>query len=98
VGIAYSFLPESVGAAVNWTKATEIGASLLLSPLFGFSVTIVLMYFLRVLTKKKPYGDDLFKEPKKNSPPPPWVHATLLLTCTGVSFFHGQNDGQKGVG
>ncbi len=98
VGIAYSFLPESVGAAVNWTKATEIGASLLISPLFGFSVTIVLMYFLRVLTKKKAYGEDLFKEPKKNAPPPPWVRAILLLTCTGVSFFHGQNDGQKGVG
>lgn len=98
VGIAYSFLPESIGTAVNWSKATEIGASLLLSPLFGFSITIVLMYFLRVMTKGKDYGDDLFKEPKKNTPPPPWIRGTLLLTCTGVSFFHGQNDGQKGVG
>lgn len=98
VGIAYSFLPEAAGAAVNWTKAGEIGMSLLISPLFGFSVTIVLMYFLRVLTRKKSYGEDLFKEPKKNAPPPPWIRGTLLLTCTGVSFFHGQNDGQKGVG
>lgn len=98
VGIAYSFLPEATGAAVNWSKATEIGASLLISPLFGFSITIVLMYFLRVLTRKKTYGEDLFKEPKKNTPPPPWIRGVLLLTCTGVSFFHGQNDGQKGVG
>lgn len=98
VGIAYSFLPEAAGAAVNWSKAAEIGLSLLISPLFGFSVTIVLMYFLRVLTRKKSYGEDLFKEPKKNAPPPPWVRGILLLTCTGVSFFHGQNDGQKGVG
>jgi phosphate/sulfate permease len=98
VGIAYSFLPDAAGAAVNWTKATEIGMSLLISPLFGFSVTIVLMYFLRVATRKKSYGEDLFKEPKKNAPPPPWIRAILLLTCTGVSFFHGQNDGQKGVG
>lgn len=98
VGIAYSFLPDAAGAAVNWTKATEIGMSLLISPLFGFSVTIVLMYFLRVATRKKAYGEDLFKEPKKNSPPPPWIRGILLLTCTGVSFFHGQNDGQKGVG
>jgi phosphate/sulfate permease len=98
VGIAYSFLPDAAGAAVNWTKAGEIGMSLLISPLFGFSVTIVLMYFLRVLTRKKSYGEDLFKEPKKNAPPPPWIRGTLLLTCTGVSFFHGQNDGQKGVG
>ncbi len=98
VGIAYSFLPEAAGAAVNWGKATEIGASLLFSPLFGFSMTIILMYLLRLMTKGKTYGDDLFKEPKKNTPPPPWIRGTLLLTCTGVSFFHGQNDGQKGVG
>lgn len=98
VGIAYSFLPETTSTAVNWGKAQEIGASLLLSPLFGFSMTIILMYLLRITTKGKPYGDDLFKEPKKNAPPPPWVRAVLLMTCTGVSFFHGQNDGQKGVG
>ena len=98
VGIAYSFLPEATGAAVNWGKASEIGASLLISPMIGFSITIILMYFLRVMTKGKSYGEDLFKEPKKNTPPPPWIRAILLLTCTGVSFFHGQNDGQKGVG
>jgi len=98
VGIAYSLLPESIGTAVNWSKASDIGMSLLLSPLFGFSVTIILMYLLRVMTKRKSYGDDLFKEPKKNAPPPPWIRGILLLTCTGVSFFHGQNDGQKGVG
>ncbi len=98
VGIAYSFLPEATGTAVNWGKAQDIGISLLLSPLVGFTLVIILMYLLRVTTKGKPYGDDLFKEPKKNTPPPPWIRGTLLLTCTGVSFFHGQNDGQKGVG
>ncbi len=98
VGIAYSFLPDSTSTAVNWSKAQEIGISLLVSPLVGFSLTIILMFFLRVTTKGKSYGDDLFKEPKKNTPPPPWVRGILLLTCTGVSFFHGQNDGQKGVG
>lgn len=98
VGIAFSFLPDFTSTAVNWGKAQEIGASLLFSPLLGFSMTIILMYLLRVTTKGKSYGDDLFKEPKKNTPPPPWVRGVLLLTCTGVSFFHGQNDGQKGVG
>lgn len=98
VGIAYSFLPDSTSTAVNWGKAQEIGTSLLLSPLIGFSLTIILMYLLRVTTKGKAYGDDLFKEPKKNTPPPAWVRGVLLLTCSGVSFFHGQNDGQKGVG
>lgn len=98
VGIAYSFLPDATSAAVNWGKAQEIGISLLVSPLVGFSLTIILMFLVRVTTKGKSYGDDLFKEPKKNTPPPPWIRGILLLTCTGVSFFHGQNDGQKGVG
>ncbi|HTF22074.1 MAG TPA: inorganic phosphate transporter, partial [Chryseolinea sp.] len=52
VGLAYSLLPEAVGEAVNWDKAKDIGLSLLISPLFGFSMTIVLMYLIRTLTKK----------------------------------------------
>jgi len=98
VGIAYSMLPGSEGVAVNWGQAQKIGLSLLVSPIFGFTLVIILMFLLRNLTKDSPTGDDLFKEPKKNAPPPPWIRAILLLTCTGVSFFHGQNDGQKGVG
>ena len=98
VGIAYSLLPDAGGDAVNWTKAKEIGISLLVSPLFGFSMTIILMYVIRTFTKKTAGGDALFKEPKKNQPPPTWIRSILILTCTLVSFFHGQNDGQKGVG
>jgi phosphate/sulfate permease len=98
VGLAYSILPEATGDAVNWGKAQDIGFSLLLSPLFGFSVTIILMYFIRVMTRKTPMEDIVFKEPKKNTPPPMWIRGILFLTCTLVSFFHGSNDGQKGVG
>jgi phosphate/sulfate permease len=98
VGIAYSLLPESTGVAVDWSQASKIGMSLLVSPAFGFTLTIGIMFLIRVLTKGRPDSDELFKEPKKNSPPPPWIRGILLLTCTGVSFFHGQNDGQKGVG
>ncbi len=98
VGLAYSLLPEAAGDAVNWGKAQEIGLSLLISPLFGFSVTIVLMYIIRSATKKTFYGESLFKEPKKDKPPPTWIRGILILTCTLVSFFHGSNDGQKGVG
>jgi len=91
-------LPLATGDAVNWSKAKEIGISLLISPLFGFSLTIILMYVLRNLTRKTAGGAALFKEPKKNAPPPSWIRGILILTCTLVSFFHGQNDGQKGVG
>src|SRR5688572_22953048 len=98
VGIAYSLLPGVTEAAVNWTKAKEIGLSLLISPMFGFSMTIILMFILRSVTKKTEYGESLFKEPKKNAPPPLWIRIILILTCTSVSYSHGSNDGQKGVG
>lgn len=98
VGIAYSLLPDTTEAAVNWTKAQEIGVSLFVSPLFGFSMTIVLMLIIRNIVKKTRYADILFKEPKKNSPPPIVIRALLILTCGSVSLTHGSNDGQKGVG
>jgi phosphate/sulfate permease len=98
VGIAFSLLPGSNEAAVNWGKAQEIGLSLLVSPLFGFSMTIIIMFLIRTLTKKTKYGDSLFKEPKKNTPPPIGIRSLLILTCSGVSLSHGSNDGQKGVG
>ena len=98
VGIGYSMLPGSSETAVNWAKAQEMGLSLLISPLFGFSMAIILMYAIRSMTKKTKYGETLFKEPKKNAPPPWGIRAVLILTCTGVSLSHGSNDGQKGVG
>ncbi len=98
VGLAFTFMPENTrGAGVNTTKATEIFISLLASPLFGFSLAIVLMFILR-RTLEKPVQKLVFSEPKKNQPPPTWIRAILIITCTLVSFFHGSNDGQKGVG
>jgi PiT family inorganic phosphate transporter len=83
------------GEGVNWGKAADIGLSLLVSPLFGFSVTILLMYILRRVTKTR---KQIFKEPEPGSRPPMWIRAILITTCTLVSFFHGNNDGQKGIG
>lgn len=96
IGVGYSMLPENkLGAnSINWDKAIEIGQALLLSPLFGFAVAIVFMYIL----KKTITNKAIFKEPKKDSPPPMWIRGILMLTCTMVSFFHGRNDGQKGIG
>ncbi|MBE7174655.1 MAG: inorganic phosphate transporter, partial [Williamsia sp.] len=98
VGLAFSTLPENkTGAAVNWDKAIETGEALLLSPLLGFSLAIVLMFILRRLVAEDVKAQ-LFKEPKKNSEPPTWIRTILIATCSLVSFFHGSNDGQKGVG
>ncbi|MGY2130762.1 inorganic phosphate transporter [Hymenobacter sp. HD11105] len=94
VGIAFSLLPESSGAAVNWSKAGETGVALLVGPLFGFTLTILLMFILRRFVRNKA----IFREPHKRKPPPLWIRLILIVTCTLVSFFHGSNDGQKGVG
>jgi phosphate/sulfate permease len=96
VGLAYSFMPENIsGATVNWGKAGDVGLSLLISPVFGFGLAIILMFTLKSIFKK---DTDLFKEPHKTKLPPRWIRGILILTCTGVSFSHGSNDGQKGVG
>src|SRR6202522_58852 len=78
----------------DWRQASKIGETLLVSPLIGFSAAWLLLTILkRVITVPA-----LYKEPEGNKPPPFWIRALLILTCTGVSFFHGGNDGQKGMG
>lgn len=95
VGLAFGLVAEDPSLKyVNWSKAGDIGLSLLFSPLMGFSLAILLMYILKQVIKDKA----IFKEPNTNQPPPFWIRSILLLTCTGVSFSHGSNDGQKGVG
>jgi PiT family inorganic phosphate transporter len=94
VGIAFSLLPESRAAAVNWSKAGETGIALLVGPLLGFALTIGMMFLFKRFIRNKA----IFKEPHKRKPPPLWIRLMLIVTCTLVSFFHGSNDGQKGVG
>jgi phosphate/sulfate permease len=96
IGLGYAVLPTTKAGTsyINWDKTLEIGEALLLSPLFGFALAIVFMYILRKLIANKA----IFKEPKKDTPPPTWIRGILVATCTMVSFFHGRNDGQKGIG
>src|ERR1700692_1938806 len=81
-------------SGVDWAQATKIGQTLLISPLIGFSAAYLLLSVLKA-TIRIPA---LYKEPEGNNPPPIWIRGLLILTCTGVSFFHGGNDGQKGMG
>ncbi len=95
IGLAFYFLPGEVGgSAVNWDKAKDTGMALLLSPLLGFSVAIIVMFIFKRLIK----NDIIYKEPIPGKKPPIWIRMLLWITCGMVSFFHGQNDGQKGVG
>lgn len=95
VGVANALMHGRSGTSgVDWAQATKVGYSLLLSPLIGFCAAALLLYAMKVLIKNK----ELFTEPKKNKAPPTWIRGLLILTCTGVSFAHGSNDGQKGMG
>lgn len=94
IGLACNFIPNSSGAAVNWSKAQEIGLSLLISPFFGFAFAIGVMYLFKRLVK----NDEIYKEPIHGKTPPLWIRAILITTCSLVSLGHGSNDGQKGVG
>jgi PiT family inorganic phosphate transporter len=94
VGLASSWLAGRFGAGVNWKKAGEVGLSLLLSPLIGFFLAaVVLLLALWLIRSPKVHSP-----PEGEKPPPLWIRCILILTCTGVSFAHGSNDGQKGVG
>ncbi len=96
VGLANSILAKGhvFGEGVNWAKASEVGLSLMISPLVGFCAAAGLLLLTKALVKRP----ELFKPPEGKEPPPSWIRGLLVLTCTGVSFAHGSNDGQKGMG
>ncbi|HEY0328158.1 MAG TPA: inorganic phosphate transporter [Rhodopseudomonas sp.] len=95
VGVANALLRGRDGTSgVDWGKATEIGYALLLSPLVGFVCAAVLLLLLKFVVR----NPKLYTAPEGNKAPPLWIRGLLIATCTGVSFAHGSNDGQKGMG
>jgi inorganic phosphate transporter, PiT family len=95
VGVTNALMHGRDGTSgVDWSKAKEVGEALLLSPLFGFALAAALLLLLRAIVR----APALYAEPKGDQPPPWWIRGILILTCTLVSFFHGSNDGQKGMG
>jgi inorganic phosphate transporter, PiT family len=95
VGIANQLMAARTGTSgVDWAQAANIGKSLLLSPVVGFVCAALLLLTMKLLVREK----KLYKAPEGTAPPPFWIRGLLVLTCTGVSFFHGSNDGQKGMG
>src|SRR5208283_2528756 len=95
VGIANQLMSPKTGTSgVDWGQATKIGQSLLLSPIIGFVCEFMLLYLMKAVVKNRA----LYEAPVGTEPPPFWIRMLLVLTCTGVSYFHGSNDGQKGMG
>jgi len=96
VGVANALMSDSHywGDGVNWSKAKEVGMALLISPVIGFCMAALLLIVMKILIK----NPKLYSTPDASHPPPGWIRALLMFTCTGVSFAHGSNDGQKGMG
>ncbi len=95
VGVANQLMRGNSGTSgVEWDQVVKVFKALLISPIVGF-VMAALIFFIFKLVAKDPR---LYKAPEGTAPPPFYIRALLILTCTGVSFFHGSNDGQKGMG
>ena len=95
VGVANALMHGRDGTSgVDWAQAIKVGYSLLLSPLVGFICAALLLLVLKALVRNR----ELYQEPRADAAPPWWIRGILILTCGGVSFAHGSNDGQKGMG
>ena len=96
VGLANQFMASNSGGTtgVDWAQVGNVFRSLLVSPVVGFICAGLLLLVLKFVVR----DPRLFEAPKGDAPPPFWIRGLLILTCTGVSFFHGSNDGQKGMG
>jgi inorganic phosphate transporter, PiT family len=96
VGLANQLLtPAGVpSSGVQWDQAFKVLKSLLFSPLVGFLAAGGLLLLSKTLIRRP----ELWRSPEGDKPPPLWIRGLLILTCTGVSFSHGGNDGQKGMG
>ena len=96
VGLANQLMAPGGQATsgVDWSQAASVFSALFWSPLMGFVLSAALLLIMKTLIKVP----KLYEAPKDQHPPPVWIRALLILTCTGVSFAHGGNDGQKGMG
>lgn len=95
VGIANQLMSVRTGTSgVDWSQAANVGRTLLVSPLVGFFCAAILLLISKAVLR----NPKLYAAPEGDAPPPWWIRLLLIGTCTGVSFAHGSNDGQKGMG
>ncbi|HEX3891875.1 MAG TPA: inorganic phosphate transporter [Terracidiphilus sp.] len=96
VGVANQLMSNSGSgtSGVDWEQAMKVFKVLLISPLVGFGCAAILFLVAKAAIKYPA----LYEAPKDDTPPPFPIRALLVVTCTLVSFFHGSNDGQKGMG
>jgi len=95
VGVANQLMHGRSGlSGVDMTQVKKVFTALLVSPLVGFTMAAVLFFLFKFLAR----DPRLYKAPEGTAPPPFYIRMLLIGTCGGVSYFHGSNDGQKGMG
>jgi PiT family inorganic phosphate transporter len=95
VGIANQLMQGNPGTSgVEWEQVTKVFKALLISPVVGFVCAGLVFLLFKVVIK----DPRLYKAPEGSAPPPFYIRLLLILTCGGVSYAHGSNDGQKGMG
>ncbi len=95
VGIMNQLMQGNNGTAgVDWEQVRKVFTALLVSPVVGFGAA-ALVFLLFKLVARDPR---LYKAPEGTAPPPFYIRLLLIITCGGVSYAHGSNDGQKGMG
>jgi len=95
VGIANQLMQGNSGTAgLDWDQVMKVFKQLLLSPAIGFGLAALLFFFFRLLAR----DERLYRAPEGTAPPPFWIRCLLIVSCGGVSYAHGSNDGQKGMG
>lgn len=85
---------RSLSNGVDWHQITKVLEALAISPVLGL-VGAALFYLAMRRVVKDPA---LYQPPQGDAPPRGWVRWLLVGSCSGVSFSHGNNDGQKSIG
>jgi inorganic phosphate transporter, PiT family len=95
VGITNQLMQGNSGTAgVDWEQVTKVFKALFFSPLIGFALAAAVFLLFKLVAR----DPRLYEAPKGTAPPPFYIRLLLILTCGGVSYAHGSNDGQKGMG
>src|SRR6516165_12180132 len=96
VGLANQLMSPTglATSGVDWSQAMGVFRALLFSPVAGFFLSALMLLAMKLVIRNK----TLYSAPTSDRPPPGWIRGLLILTCTAVSFAHGSNDGQKGMG